>query len=385
VSLEVLHIAAVAAIAVGVGVLLAAFIGWLLKTFFDEESSGGGGGDKDKKGKQMDERIRSIGEAQAEGEAAMKEFFAAAAQSQGDLKKAMLDSLSDEDKKDLQAHANNYDKWMEAKFRKRLSKTYCVFVSEIADGKGAEHNKILSECIKVMPVFLKELQEKMHSLLEMTKEGNTDEVKPDTFFVEIQFAGKKSYQEIKSLLDQKMEYYLKITAVPPDAQWYASVKIQTGTAIATKDWFGHIFDQIDKAHLTSWENLRKDMDRYTDAIKKANIPKERQAALTQAWRNLKMGFDGAFITYRIFQQCQRATKNYANALKTAVEDQDKHVDKLCKHIETSGTDDQKEKVKPIRVHLSKVMPTFAGWGWLGKAAKEAVKPAEPATPPPAAT
>ena len=375
ISLEVLHVAAVAAIAVGVGVLLAAFIGWMLKTFFDDDSGGGGGGGKDKKGKQIDERLREIGEMQAASEESFKHFVELAKQAQGDLKKAMLDALPEDKKKDMKAVGDAYEKYLnENLYKAKLSGVYCVFIDELASGKQAEHIKFLSELIKILPEWLKQLQEKQHALLELTKEGNKDEIKPDKYFVEITLAGKKGDQ-VKSLIDERLAYYKKICQKGDD-QWYASVKVKAGKVIGTSDWCGHLFDQINDAHRVGWAKVESEMKQYTETIKKANIDKERQGALTQAWRNLKFGYDGAIAGYRIFNQCQEAAKKFANALGGIEKDRMKFIESQCKIIVAKGDDDQKKRAEEIMTFYQKYLPTFSGWLGIGKKPK-----ADDSTPP----
>lgn len=360
ISLEVLHVAAVAAIAVGVGVLLAAFIGWMLSTFFDDDTGGGGGG-KDKKGKKTDERLREIGEAQAESEEAFKKFIQLAKRAQGDLKKAMLAGMPEASRKELETKSDAYELYINnVLYKEKLSGVYCVYIHEMVDGKSGEHIKFLSELIKILPDWMKQLQEKQHTLLELTKEGNKDEIKPDKFFVEIKLAGKTG-DVVKSLLDEKLGYYKKI-CMKGDDQWYKDVKLKTGRAIGTADYLGNLFDQIDDSHRVTWGNIEKEMKQYTDTIKKANIPKERQAALTQAWRNLKFGFDGAIAGYRIFNQCQTATTKFANALEIAYDHQVKFIEGQCDIVINKGDNDaDKKEAEEVKGVLGKFKSMVAEW------------------------
>lgn len=360
ISLEVLHVAAVAAIAVGVGVLLAAFIGWLLSTFFDDDSGGGGGG-KEKKGKRTDERMREIGEAQAESEESFKKFIQLAKRAQGDLKKAMLAGIPEASRKELEAKSDAYEIYLnEHLYKQKLRESYCVYIHEMVDGKSSEHIKFLSELIKILPDWMKQLQEKQHALLELTKEGNKDEIKPEKYFVEIKLAGKTG-DMVKSLLEEKLGYYKKI-CTKGDDQWYKDVKLKTGRAIGTADYLGHLFDQIDDSHRVTWENVKKEMGQYTESIKKANIEKERQAALTQAWRNLKYGYDGAIAGYRIFNQCQAASTKFADAISAAYDSQVKFVSGQCDIVINKGDNDaDKKEAEEIKGLFSKVGSKIAGW------------------------
>ena len=381
ISLEVLHVAAVAAIAVGVGVLLAAFIGWLISTISDDAKGGGGG--KDKEGKKIDERLREIGEFQAENEQNLKDFINMAKSAQGDLKKMMLDGMSEEKRKEFQANGNAYDKMLEGMYKDKLASKYTIFADELTNGKSGEHTKFLSELIKMMPVMAKQIREKQHELIELSKDGNKDEIKPDKYFIEFTFAGKTGDQA-RSLMDQKLEYYAKICHSPPDAQWYKSVTLKTGKAIGTSDFMGHLIDQIDDALIGEWETINKEMKGSADALKKANPEKERMAALTLAWSNLKRGYTGAYAGYRIFNHVKAAAEKYGDGTAAAYNEQLKFVYAQCGIIlKGSEDEEQKSKIKAIMDIFGEKIGKSASWvsNMLRGGKKEGDDTAKPATPP----
>lgn len=386
VSLEVLHVVAVAAIAVGVGVLLAAFIGWLISTFSDDAKGGGG---KGKKGKKIDERMREIGEFQAENEQNLKDFIDVARSAQGNLKKMMLDGMSEEKRKEFQASGNAYDKMLEKMYKERLASKYTVLADELTNGKSGEHTKFLSELIKMMPVMAKQIREKQHELIELSRDGNKDEIKPDKYFLDFTFGGK-SGDQARSLMDQKLEYYAKICHSPPDAQWYNEVKLKTGKAIGTADFMGHLIDQIDDTLIGEWEIINKEMKGSTEALKKANPEKERMAALTQAWKNLKMGYTGAYAGYRIFNHVKAAAEKFGDGTAAAYNDQLKFVYAQCGIIlKNSEDEEQKSKIKAIMDIIGEKIGKAGGWlGSLlrgGKPTPEGGDSTKPAATPPAAT
>lgn len=366
VSLEMMHVAAIAAVAVGVGVLLAAFIGWLLNTFFPDE-----GGGKGKKGKAIDDRLREIGEAQAEAEDLLKECITKAKSAQGKLKEEMLKTLPEKDREALRASGDAYEKYLrQTLYKDRMRSSYTVYVDEILGGKGGEHLKLITDLVKQFPSWVKQLDENQTKLLELSKDGNTDEVKPENFFVNVNVIGKKG-QEVKALLEQKAELYKKICSRADD-EWWGKVEVKAGKVIGTSDFMGNQFDLIDDGQKVAWERIKKTMNSNMDAMKKANPVKERQTALKTSWMNMKYGFNDIINGYRIINHCRENAARLADDLSKAHLAQLKFIEAISKKgMEHAESQADKDAYKEINTKAGGGLGKLGGWvsALFGKKAK----------------
>lgn len=369
ISLEVMHVAAIAAVAVGVGVLLAAFIGWLLNTFFPEE--GGGGGGKGKKGKAIDDRLREIGEAQAEAEELLKECIQKAKSAQGKLKEEMLKTLPEKDREALRASGDAYEKYLrQTLYKDRLRSSYTVYVDEVLGGKGGEHLKLITDLVKQFPSWVKQLDENQTKLLEMSKDGNTEEVKPEDFFVNVNVLGKKG-QEVKALLEQKAEQYKKICSRADD-EWWGKVEVKSGKVLGTSDFMGNQFDTIDDSQKMAWERIKKTMNSNMDAMKKANPVKERQTALKTSWLNMKYGFNDIINGYRIINHCRENAARLADDLSKAHTAQLKFIEAISKKgMEHAESQADKDAYKEMNGKAGGGLSKLSSWAsaLFGKKAK----------------